>query len=103
MKVYKKLVRDKIPQIIESKGERPIIHIASIEEFQISLKNKLSEEVNEFKKSGNLEELADILEVVDALSSLQNSSFKNVIKIKRKKAKERGAFVKRIILESVEE
>lgn len=64
---YDKLVRDKIPDIIRSRGETAITHIASDEEYKKRLIEKLQEEVDEFKKDNNEEELADIMEVIYAI------------------------------------
>jgi predicted house-cleaning noncanonical NTP pyrophosphatase (MazG superfamily) len=65
-----KLVRDKIPQIIRSKGLEPVIYTASTEEYSARLRDKLQEEVDEFIVSdSDPEELADILEVLYASPS----------------------------------
>lgn len=58
---YNKLIRDKIPEIIAAQGEQAITHVATPEEYAMKLKEKLGEEVAEYLKDGNAEELADIL------------------------------------------
>ena len=64
---FNKLVRDKIPQMIESQGEKPVIRILGEEEYHAALEQKLLEEAGEYRESRELAELADILEVVFAL------------------------------------
>lgn len=97
-----KLVRDKIPEIIAKDGKRPITHIASKKEYWRRLLEKLEEEVKEFKKGPNKEELADILEIIYAIADYKGIK-KNVLgTIRKKKAKERGTFKKRIIWEGNE-
>ncbi len=96
---YNKLVRDRIPEIIEETGTKAITHIASEEEYVEKLKEKLSEEVNEYLEDSNPEELADILEVIYALSLVHGINIKNLEEIREKKAKKRGGFADRIILE----
>lgn len=116
---YNKLVRDRIPQIIKKNGWKPKYHIASSNyEFWSKLKEKLGEEVGELTEvvgkfidteEGEeklIEETADFLEVLDAIlqyrgegKSLTNSQIKRILSVKRKKAKERGQFKKRIILD----
>jgi predicted house-cleaning noncanonical NTP pyrophosphatase (MazG superfamily) len=97
---YNKLVRDKIPEIIKSKGKKPIIHIASDKEYREKLKEKLLEETKEFIKSESVEEIADILEVVDAILDYKKISPKEINLAKNKKLKERGGFKKKIILDA---
>ena len=96
---YNKLVRDKIPEYIKSKGEMPITHIANDKEYWEKLKEKLREEIREFSESETIEEIADIQEVIDAMRRYKNFSKKKLEAVKKKKAKERGAFKKKIILE----
>jgi predicted house-cleaning noncanonical NTP pyrophosphatase (MazG superfamily) len=96
---YNKLVRDKIPEYIKSKKGTPITHIADEKEYWQKLKEKLKEEIEEFNESENEEELADILEVIDAICVFKSFKMENILKIKENKAKERGEFKKRIILE----
>ena len=67
MKVYNKLVRDKIPEIIEADGKTCKTRILSDEEYIASLEAKLNEEVAEYQADKNLEEMADVLEVLQAI------------------------------------
>ncbi len=96
---YNKLVRDKIPEIIKKNGAVPITHIASDEEYQQKLKEKLQEEVNEFIKYDTDEELADILEVVHAICDYKKIDKNKLELIRKKKAEERGGFKDKIILD----
>jgi len=96
---YNKLVRDKIPEIIKQKGETPVIHEADSEEYFKKLKEKLEEEVNEFLESEKEEELADIIEVIYALGDAKGISVYELEDLRKKKAKERGSFRKKIILD----
>jgi len=93
-----KLVRDKIPQIIRSKGQEPVIYTADTEEYYIRLRDKLQEEVEEYLASDNdREELADILEVLYALAGQAGTDQQQLEKIRAAKAEERGGFADRII------
>jgi len=96
MAKYNKLVRDKIPELLDSKGISYEKRIATPEEYKTELIKKLAEEMEEFLQAKNSEELADVLEVIEALRKLPE--FKNATEIKKKKLKERGGFKKRIIL-----
>jgi predicted house-cleaning noncanonical NTP pyrophosphatase (MazG superfamily) len=96
---YNKLVRDKIPEYIKSKGGNPITHIAKKKEYWEKLKEKLLEEIKEFCESESIEEMADIQEVVNAICNYKKFNKKKIESIRKKKAKERGAFKKKIILE----
>ncbi len=96
---YNKLVRDNIPDLLSSKRIEYLIHTATNEEYWLKLKEKLLEEVYEFNNSESSEELADVLEVIEAIISYKNINKVEIEKIKNKKAEERGKFEKRIILE----
>lgn len=96
---YEKLVRDNIPDIIRKKGGNPVTHIAESEEYWQKLKEKLLEEVREFCDAENIEEMADILEVIDAILDHKGFDHGELVRVKDKKAEERGRFKKRIILD----
>jgi predicted house-cleaning noncanonical NTP pyrophosphatase (MazG superfamily) len=96
---YNKLIRDKIPEILENKGVKFKIHIAKNKEYWEKLKEKLGEEFDEFKKNEDIEEMADIIEVIDAICVFKKFGKKKLIDLKNKKLKERGGFKKKIILE----
>ncbi len=98
-----KLIRDLIPEIIKARGARPLTHIAGQQEYATRLKAKLQEEVDEFLKDKNAEELADILEVIYALCDQIGISRDKLEKLRAKKAAERGGFKNRIVLDGVEE
>lgn len=101
-KVFNKLVRDKIPSIIRNNNEEPITRILNDEEYKIELDKKLLEEYNEVLNAKNidyLEELADMLEVIDALASTQNKTLEDIMEIKENKRDKRGAFKNKVFLE----
>lgn len=96
---YNKLVRDKIPEIIRQNGDEPVTRIANDREYVAKLKDKLAEEVTEFRKSMDVEELADVLEVVYALGARLGYTIRDIERIRGRKAKNRGGFAEGIILE----
>ena len=99
MKIYNKLVRDNIEEIMISKGAKPVTRILSDEEYLTELNKKLLEEVNEYLDSGEVEELADIKEVFLAILEAKQISNDNLEEIRLNKVKKRGAFKKRLFLE----
>ncbi|MBE6159785.1 MAG: phosphoribosyl-ATP pyrophosphohydrolase [Lactobacillales bacterium] len=102
--MYQKLVRDKIPEIIKNNGEEPITRILTDEEYKKELEKKLYEEYNEVLNSkGNdrIEELADMLEVISSLATLEGESLDKVIEVAKTKSKKRGSFNEKIFLENV--
>ena len=64
---YNKLVRDRIPEIIAAQGEKPIFRVMDDLEYTIGLEKKLEEEFAEYLESKEIEELADVFEVLYAL------------------------------------
>ena len=96
---YYKLVRDRIPEIIEASGKSCKIAILSDEEYSLELNKKLLEEVNEYLESGEVEELADIKEVFLAILEAKQISNENLEEIRLNKVEKRGAFKKRLYLE----
>lgn len=101
-RVFNKIVRDKIPEIIQSEGRSVAIKNLSDQEALEYLKRKLREEVDEFIASHSLEELADIAEVLRALASALGSSVARVERIRKQKRQRNGGFGKRILLLSAE-
>jgi predicted house-cleaning noncanonical NTP pyrophosphatase (MazG superfamily) len=101
--IYNKLVRDKIPEIIEKNNKECKFHIASEDEYISQLYSKVIEELNEFKANPCEEELADILEVLSAIGKYYNLEEDSVQRIRHNKNEERGKFDKRIILWKVME
>lgn len=101
MKVYKKLVRDKIPEIIRSRGDTAVTRVLTDREFSEYLSKKLSEEVQEFLTDGTVEELADIYEVILAILRHKNVTFESFEKLRKQKLLERGGFSERIFLDAV--
>lgn len=102
MKKYNKLVRDLISEIIEKNGEEPVYHVLSEEDYIAELDAKLNEEVKEYQEDKSLEELADILEVMYAICIARGYSVEELEAKRKEKAKVRGGFDKRILLEYVE-
>lgn len=96
---YNKLVRDNIPKKIESHGEKATYHTATDAEYWLKLKEKLLEEVSEFNQAENAEELADILEVIEAIVDYKKFDPSIIAQLKASKAEKNGKFKDRIILD----
>ena len=99
-KTYNKLVRNKIPEIIESEGQICKTHILSDNEYIKALEAKLDEEVAEYHSDKTLEELADITEVIHALCVAHGYSVQDLESIQTAKANKKGTFSKKIYLET---
>lgn len=95
---YDKLIRDKIPEIIEAKGSKAVVEVLDNERYWKYLDIKLTEEVQEYLESGSIEELADLVEVVYALLDCKGVSREEFEKIRAAKIGERGAFSKKLLL-----
>lgn len=101
MKNYNKLVRDKIPEIIKADGKTYEIEVVSEKKKYILLEEKLKEEVNEFLEDKNIEELADVMEVLFGLADSLGYSEEDLLKARDKKKEERGGFKDGIVLKAV--
>lgn len=102
MPIYNKLVRDKIPQIIRADNAKPVVRVLDEQEYLKELVKKLKEETAEFETDNSLEELADIQEVVNALTVAIGETLKELELVRAQKAKSRGGFEQRLFLERTE-
>lgn len=101
MKVYNKLVRDLIPEVIKKSGKECDIEIANMEQRRELLEAKLMEEVNEYLEDKNLEELADVMEVLFGLAHNLGYTEEDLLNKRKEKLEERGGFKEGIILKKV--
>jgi len=97
-KKYNKVVRDKIPEIIAESGKQFNVKQLDGASFLAELEKKLIEEVNEYSESKDVEELADLLEVIYRISELRGVSSDELDKIREEKAKKRGKFDNNLFL-----
>lgn len=102
MKIYNKLVRDKIPQIIKADGKKANIRLLDDKEYMSELIIKLQEEAKEFADEPSIEELADIKEIVIAIREAMGINAGELEEVRRQKAVKNGRFKKKLYLESVE-
>ena len=98
---YNKLVRDRIPEIIEASGKNCVTKELSDEEYIEMLDAKLDEELAEYHKDKNIGELADLLEVIRAAAIARGYSIEELEKVRAEKAEKRGGFEKKILLREV--
>lgn len=102
-KVYNKLVRDRIPEIIEASGKACLTAVLSEEAYLHMLDQKLNEELAEYQESKSIEELADLIEVIAAAAKARGCSWDRLMKIRDKKLHQRGGFDQKILLLEVSE
>lgn len=102
-KQYNKLIRDRIPEILAAAGKEYKLRKLTDKEFLDYLNMKLAEEYDEYLESGQVEELADIMEVIHAIAEHKKVSVKELENIRLKKVKKRGAFEKRLLLVEADE
>ena len=101
IKQYNKLVRDRIPEIIEASGKNCVTEILSDADYLELLDAKLDEELAEYHKDQNVEELADLLEVIYAAAKARGYTLEQLEAVRAEKASKRGAFEKKILLKEV--
>jgi predicted house-cleaning noncanonical NTP pyrophosphatase (MazG superfamily) len=99
--LYDKLIRDKIPEIIENAGKEYEIHKADEQEYIEKLLLKVEEELREFKEDPSIAEMADLFEVLDAVIGYYDFDKEEIKDYQEKKRKERGGFNKQLILDKV--
>lgn len=106
MITYNKIVRDKIPYIIESKGKTCKVRTLDSMSFMYNFRDKLQEEVDELRRAVTqeeiLEEVVDVLEVIRTIAQNAGIGFEDVEKARLKKRQEKGGFDKRLFLEYVD-
>lgn len=105
MKIYNKLVRDKIPEIIEASGKHCTVRVLDDVEYVDALKFKMQEELNEFLNADDdhqLEELADLVEVINSFVRSKGLAIEELEQIRKAKHIERGGFDGRIMLLTVD-
>ena len=100
-KIYYKLVRDRIPNIIKADGKTCVTEILPDEQYLEMLDAKLSEELAEYQESKSLEELADLLEVMRAVVNARGWTWEQLEQVRADKATKRGGFEKKILLKKV--
>ena len=100
---YNKLVRDRIPEIIEASGKTCVTEILSDADYLHMVNAKLDEELAEYRKDQNLEELADLVEVIHAAVLAHGYTLEDLERVRVEKAEKRGGFSKGILLVGVEE
>ncbi len=98
---YDKLVRDKIPEIIEASGKKCVIEIADDETYEQKLEEKLQEELDEYLETKDIVELADLVEVVRALVEARGMTWEDLEALQERKREERGGFSQQVILTEV--
>lgn len=99
--VYNKLIRDKIPEIIEQDGKTCVLETLPDEQYIRMLHEKLVEEAQEFLQNPSVEELADMGEVMHAILAFNNISLEEFQRVRLEKLAERGGFGKRLLLKEV--
>jgi predicted house-cleaning noncanonical NTP pyrophosphatase (MazG superfamily) len=104
---YNKLVRDRIPEVIENSGKSFRTRILDDEEYLLELIHKSQEELQEYLSCETdeeaVDELADLLEIIHALVNVHGASAEQLEAVRKKKASERGGFQEKIYLIDVEE
>ena len=102
-KTYNKLVRDNIPAIIQAKGAACETEILSDADYLRLLDAKLDEELTEYHQDQNLEELADLMEVIYACANARGYPVAELESVRAEKAAKRGGFDRKILLKTVTE
>jgi predicted house-cleaning noncanonical NTP pyrophosphatase (MazG superfamily) len=103
---YHKLVRDQVPAIVAADGGQPVTRVLDHVGYEAALRAKLLEEAHEAQAAPDGElvsELADVLEVLQALAAVHDMGWEDVVSEAGRKRAERGGFDQRIFLEYVDQ
>lgn len=103
IRAYRKLIRDRIPEIIASDGKTCVCEPLSDEDYLHLLDTKLTEELSEYQESHSLEELADLPEVLQSVVKARGWTWEELGRVRQDKAAKRGGFEKKILLKEVRE
>lgn len=107
MPIYNKLIRDKIPQVMDQENKTYEVRVLGDDEYVIELKKKLGEELGEYLAADNdkdaIEELADLQELVYALLAIHGSNPEELEEVRRRKEEKRGGFKDKLFLIEVHE
>ena len=103
VKKYNKLVRDRIPEIIKASGKSCVTEILSATDYLCMIDAKMDEELTEYHKDQNIEELADLIEVIYAATIARGYTLEQLEQVRAEKATKRGIFEKKILLKEVRE
>ena len=103
MKVYNKLIRDRIPEIIQEAGKSCRIITLKNEDYLKHLNEKLQEELNEYYESKKIEELVDLLEIIYAIAEHHGVSKEKIEEMRLPKKEKRGGFNKKLFLIEVDD
>ncbi|WP_026675357.1 nucleoside triphosphate pyrophosphohydrolase [Alkalihalobacterium bogoriense] len=107
MPTYNKLVRDRIPEIIEKSGKKFRTKTLDSTTYEKELRVKLEEEMDELLKAEStaelVEEMADLLEVMYSLAKLRGVDPPEIEEVRKRKLDERGGFEERLLLVDVED
>ena len=89
---HNKLVRDRIPEIIRSAGQQPVTRVLDQGDYQVALLEKLAEEAREARQAPAEElpaELADVLEVLQAIANAHGLPWDQVVATAARKRTDR--------------
>lgn len=98
----RKLVNDKVPELLKAKGVDAKFHKANDDEFELELLEKLREEVLEFKNAKSIEQLTDLEIVVETVIEHMGWDRATIDKVKAQRLQDKGGFKERLILESTD-
>lgn len=100
---YKKLVRDRIPQLIEESGRKCTYRVLNDDEYFDALVNKVIEEIEEYRVSRKEEELSDVYEALDCLVKFKEYEPMHLDYLRLIRREARGSYIKKILLEEVDD